>query len=68
MSNDGNLPDCADENFQKMMTIGPISRYAEDLKLALGVMAGPEAKLLNLDTPVAKQSSYTVFFPLEFLM
>lgn len=52
MSTEGHHPNMADKEFQKLLTIGPISRSARDLKLALQIMAGDNAIDLNLETKV----------------
>ncbi|KAI5713340.1 hypothetical protein M8J76_004716 [Diaphorina citri] len=50
---DGHFPLIEDKDFRRYLTIGPMTRYAEDLPLMLKVMAGPDnAKLLDLDSPV----------------
>lgn len=40
------------EIYQKLLCLGPICRYAEDLKPMLKILAGEKADTLNLDTPV----------------
>ncbi|KAK7573428.1 hypothetical protein V9T40_010619 [Parthenolecanium corni] len=52
VSNEGHYPSLADKEFQKLLTIGPMSRHAGDLRLALEVMAGDGASDLRLRTPV----------------
>lgn len=46
-----------DKEYQKLLTIGPMCRYAEDLKASLKIMAGENAVALNLDSEV-----YVAFF------
>lgn len=48
----GHFPSIEDKEFQKLITIGPMTRYAEDLKLAVKIMAGPMTDVLNLDEEV----------------
>ncbi|XP_065214164.1 fatty-acid amide hydrolase 2-B-like isoform X2 [Planococcus citri] len=52
VSNKGHFPDHADKEFQKLLNIGPMSRYAQDLKPALKIIAGSNADALNLDQTV----------------
>lgn len=49
---DGHYPNSKDENFQKFLTIGPMVRFAEDLKPTLKILAGEKAEQLNLDKEV----------------
>lgn len=49
---DGHYPNSKDENFQKFLTIGPMARFAEDLKPTLKILAGEKADQLNLDKEV----------------
>lgn len=53
VSNEGHYPNLPDKEFQKLLTLGPISRYARDLRLGLRVMAGEGASALRLDSPVS---------------
>lgn len=48
MSIDGHFPYATDKNFHKYLVMGPIARYAADLKLMLSVMAGDKASNLRL--------------------
>lgn len=48
VSIDGHFPYARDKNFHQYLAIGPIARYAEDLKLTLSVMAGDKASKLKL--------------------
>ena len=48
VSIDGHFPYATDKNFHKYLVIGPIARYAEDLKPTLSVMAGDKASKLKL--------------------
>ena len=52
VSAEGHYPNMSDKEFQKLLTIGPISRSACDLKLALQIMAGEKSIELKLDTKV----------------
>lgn len=58
MSTEGHYPNMSDKEFQKLLTIGPMSRSARDLKLSLQIMAGDNAVDLNLDTKVKKSRPY----------
>ncbi|XP_077288135.1 fatty-acid amide hydrolase 2-like [Arctopsyche grandis] len=49
---DGHYPTSTDENFSKFLTIGPLTRYSEDLKPMLKALAGNNAEILKLDEPV----------------
>uniref|UniRef100_A0A8D9AG24 Fatty-acid amide hydrolase 2 n=1 Tax=Cacopsylla melanoneura TaxID=428564 RepID=A0A8D9AG24_9HEMI len=50
----GHFPLMDDEEFQRILVLGPLTRYAEDLSLMMKVMVEPHtAKLLNLDSPVS---------------
>jgi Asp-tRNA(Asn)/Glu-tRNA(Gln) amidotransferase A subunit family amidase len=48
VSIDGHFPYATDIDFQKYLVVGPIARYAEDLKPMLSVMAGDKASKLKL--------------------
>ncbi|XP_063227878.1 fatty-acid amide hydrolase 2-A isoform X2 [Bacillus rossius redtenbacheri] len=48
----GHNPTSTDRMWSKMFTIGPMTRYAEDLPLMIRILANENAKLLNLDEPV----------------
>lgn len=48
VSIDGHFPYATDIDFQKYLVVGPIARYAEDLKPMLSVMAGGKASKLKL--------------------
>ncbi|PZC75521.1 hypothetical protein B5X24_HaOG206011 [Helicoverpa armigera] len=51
ISIEGHIPTLSDENFPKFLTVGPMTRRADDLKLLMNIMAG-EHNHLNLDVPV----------------
>ncbi|XP_047022576.1 fatty-acid amide hydrolase 2-A-like [Helicoverpa zea] len=51
ISIEGHIPTLSDENFPKFLTVGPMTRRADDLKLLMNIMAG-EHNQLNLDVPV----------------
>ncbi|XP_023940660.2 fatty-acid amide hydrolase 2-A isoform X2 [Bicyclus anynana] len=53
ISIEGHVPTLTDENYPKFLTVGPMTRYAEDLPLLLSVMAGQQAHRLELQRPVA---------------
>lgn len=48
MSIAGHFPRATDKDFHKFLVVGPIARYAEDLKPMLSVMAGDKASRLKL--------------------
>lgn len=48
MSIDGHFPHATDIDFDKYLVVGPVSRYAEDLKPMLSIMAGDRATELKL--------------------
>ncbi|KAJ4436871.1 hypothetical protein ANN_17003, partial [Periplaneta americana] len=52
VSIDGHFPYATDANFHEYLAIGPIARYAEDLKCMLSVMAGEKASKLKLSEKV----------------
>ncbi|XP_032512780.2 fatty-acid amide hydrolase 2-A-like isoform X1 [Danaus plexippus] len=49
----GHIPTLQDEQYARFLTVGPITRYSEDLPLMMKVLAGDRAHELDLDTPVA---------------
>lgn len=52
ISNIGHFPYCEDKDFQKLLTIGPLTRYAEDLGLLMKVLTSTYDRNLRLDVPV----------------
>ncbi|XP_563817.4 fatty-acid amide hydrolase 2 [Anopheles gambiae] len=48
----GHFPMSTDEKFARLLTVGPMSRYAKDLPTLLHIMAGPNASRLRLDESV----------------
>ncbi|XP_065221533.1 fatty-acid amide hydrolase 2-A-like [Planococcus citri] len=61
----GHFPDSPDEAWQKRNSIGPLCRYAEDLKLVLAVMAGEKnSSSLNLDQKV-NLSKLNIYYMLD---
>lgn len=52
VSIDGQYPEPASEDQQSFLSIGPMSRFATDLKPMLKIIAGDNARKLNLDDPV----------------
>ncbi|XP_045765556.1 fatty-acid amide hydrolase 2-A-like [Maniola jurtina] len=52
ISIEGHVPTLTDENYPKFLTVGPMTRHAEDLPLLLSIMAADEAHKLNLHKPV----------------
>ncbi|XP_014775321.1 fatty-acid amide hydrolase 2 isoform X1 [Octopus bimaculoides] len=51
VSNDGQFPNASGQQ-KELLCVGPMCRYAEDLKPMLRIMAGENAKKLKLDEPV----------------
>uniref|UniRef100_A0A1B6DIM6 Amidase domain-containing protein n=1 Tax=Clastoptera arizonana TaxID=38151 RepID=A0A1B6DIM6_9HEMI len=60
VSLNGHVPNSGD-NFEKFLTVGPIVRYAEDLKPIMKIMAGDKAKDLRLDEEVDISKVRVVF-------
>nr|CAD7423966.1 unnamed protein product [Timema monikensis] len=60
----GHFPNATDPAFEKLLVVGPITRYSEDLRPMLKVMAGDSASKLRLDEKVRKvdMSKLKVFF------
>uniref|UniRef100_A0A2A4J9E8 Amidase domain-containing protein n=1 Tax=Heliothis virescens TaxID=7102 RepID=A0A2A4J9E8_HELVI len=52
LSVEGHVPDCLDPDFEEYFTLGPITRYAEDLTLLLKVLKQPGGPDVPLDKPV----------------
>lgn len=65
VSNEGQWPMPHDDQ-KSFLGIGPMSRYAVDLKPALKVMAGENASKLNLDEPV-DVSTIKIFYQTDDL-
>nr|CAD7439051.1 unnamed protein product [Timema bartmani] len=57
----GHFPNAPDPAFEKLLVVGPITRYSEDLRPMLKVMAGDSASKLRLDEKV-DMSKLKVFF------
>lgn len=53
VSNNGQFPTPFSDEQNSFLGLGPMSRFAEDLRPMLQIMAGEKAKLLRLNTPVA---------------
>uniref|UniRef100_A0A182IVS1 Uncharacterized protein n=1 Tax=Anopheles atroparvus TaxID=41427 RepID=A0A182IVS1_ANOAO len=49
----GHFPMSTDEKFARLLTVGPMARYAKDLPTLLHIMAGPNAPRLRLDEIVS---------------
>ncbi|XP_053603747.1 fatty-acid amide hydrolase 2-A-like isoform X2 [Plodia interpunctella] len=49
---EGHIPTLSDENYPRFLTVGPMTRKAEDLPLLMNIMAGENRHKLNLDEPV----------------
>ncbi|XP_050460359.1 fatty-acid amide hydrolase 2-like isoform X2 [Cataglyphis hispanica] len=52
ISNIGHFPYSEDKDFQKLLTTGPLTRYAEDLELLMKVLTSTCDRNLRLDVPV----------------
>lgn len=54
VSCEGHYPDCKNKDeWSKVFTLGPMARYASDLKTLLNIIAEPQARnLLKLDETV----------------
>lgn len=52
VSNDGQYPEAISDEQDRFLSIGPMCRYAADLKPMLRIIADQNAKLLKLDEPV----------------
>lgn len=52
VSNEGHFPNSNDPTFIKMLTIGPMVKYAKDLRLVLKVLSSKYESPLGLDVPV----------------
>jgi fatty acid amide hydrolase 2 len=54
----GHNPTSTDENWGRFFTIGPMSRYAEDLAPMLKILANENADKLRLDEKVKNSVIY----------
>lgn len=61
MGIDGTYPNVGHPEREKFLSVGPMSRYACDLKLILKVIAGVEAPRFRLDEPVDLSQSKFYF-------
>ncbi|KAL6425510.1 hypothetical protein ACFW04_009582 [Cataglyphis niger] len=52
ISNIGHFPYSEDKDFQKLLTIGPLTRYAEDLEVLMKVLTSTYDRNLRLGVPV----------------
>ncbi|KAK2585314.1 hypothetical protein KPH14_009997 [Odynerus spinipes] len=52
VSNDGQYPSAQSEDQDRLLAIGPMCRYAQDLKPVLKILANNNAEKLNLDDEV----------------
>ncbi|XP_019875985.1 fatty-acid amide hydrolase 2-A-like isoform X2 [Aethina tumida] len=48
----GHYPFCSDPRYPDFLVVGPMTRYAKDLKLLLKIMVGDKSDDLRLDEPV----------------
>ncbi|KAH8359842.1 hypothetical protein KR093_009090 [Drosophila rubida] len=62
---DGHFPNSTDPEFKNYLVLGPITRFATDLSLLLGIMAGTNAVKLRLHEPV-ELSKLKVHYALGF--
>ncbi|PSN48701.1 hypothetical protein C0J52_13546 [Blattella germanica] len=56
ISIEGHFPTVQDVKFENYLTVGPIARYSEDLRLLLSIMAGERAVRLKLNEKVDLQN------------
>lgn len=61
----GSIPYSDDPNVNKLLSFGPMTRYAKDLKLILRIMGKDNIKKLNLDEPV-NISDLTIYYLNEY--
>ncbi|KRT83729.1 amidase [Oryctes borbonicus] len=61
VSLEGHWPTSDNDDFLSYLTIGPMARYAEDLKPLLKIISGPSSALLKLDEKV-DLSNVQVFY------
>lgn len=52
VSNKGTYPEVETKEQDAILSVGPMCRYADDLKPLLRVIAGKEVDMLNLDSKV----------------
>lgn len=52
LSIEGHIPDCLDSDFEEYFTLGPLTRYAEDLALMLKVLKKSGSPDIPFDKPV----------------
>uniref|UniRef100_A0A034VWY8 Fatty-acid amide hydrolase 2 n=1 Tax=Bactrocera dorsalis TaxID=27457 RepID=A0A034VWY8_BACDO len=62
---EGHFPNCKDKDCLEYLQMGPITRFGRDLSLLMEVMAGKNAKLLDLSTPV-ETKDIRVFYAFGF--
>ncbi|KAL1121980.1 hypothetical protein AAG570_003388 [Ranatra chinensis] len=60
---EGHYPHPDDEKLRKFLVVGPMSRYAEDLLLAMKVMSGQRGKELCLDEQKLLGDDGVLFYP-----
>lgn len=53
VSPEGHVPGCTSKDWYKYFTIGPMTRYAEDLPLLLKSISDPKGPETRLDDPVS---------------
>ncbi|XP_059047764.1 fatty-acid amide hydrolase 2-A-like [Achroia grisella] len=64
ISIEGHVPTLSDEKYPLFLTVGPMTRKAEDLPLMMKIMAGENRQKLQLDRPV-DMKDITVFYMTE---
>ncbi|XP_055372681.1 fatty-acid amide hydrolase 2-A-like [Condylostylus longicornis] len=64
VSNHGQFPPCTSDEHNSFLSIGPMCRYAIDLKLILKVISDDNSKYLNLDEPV-DLNNVNIFYQLN---
>ncbi|XP_013165137.1 PREDICTED: fatty-acid amide hydrolase 2-B-like isoform X1 [Papilio xuthus] len=52
LSVEGHIPDSLDPQFEEYFTLGPLTRYAEDLPLLLNVLKQPGSPEIPFDKPI----------------
>jgi fatty acid amide hydrolase 2 len=52
VSNDGQYPSAHSDDQDQLLAIGPMCRYAQDMRLTLKILANKNSDLLKLDQKV----------------
>lgn len=64
----GHFPLSSDPIFHQSLTIGPLTRYAEDLKLLANVIGGEDIQQLNLNEKVELISKLSSFINMLLIL